>query len=165
MSNSFEFVLKWVLSLHWQYTWLNVNCSEMFLFLWTQVDVWQLYYVRLLNSHRCLDEHEFLAIYGALHQSVEFTLHRALDFSCCLLIVDLEVCYNFHNGRQTHWGPSIYDIHTEGERVQAQVDGGRGQDPCGPPHRKLKIESMWTSTRGEGGPAHVDRETRFFWMS
>src|SRR6218665_2617400 len=49
-----------------------------------------------------------------------------------------------------------------GFRLRLTV-GGRGQDSCGPPHRKLKIESMWTSTRGEGGPAHADRETRFFW--
>ena len=41
-------------------------------------------------------------------------------------------------------GPSIYDVHTEGEG-QAQVDAcGRGEGgpaPCGRPHRKLKLES------------------------
>src|SRR6218665_4044653 len=43
-------------------------------------------------------------------------------------------------------GPSIYDVHTEGdEGGRAQVDAcGRGQGgpaPCGRPHRKLKLES------------------------
>src|SRR6218665_3555531 len=42
-------------------------------------------------------------------------------------------------------GPSIYDVHTEVGRGQAQVDAyGRGRGgpaPCGRPHRKLKLES------------------------
>ena len=43
-------------------------------------------------------------------------------------------------------GPSIYDVHTEGEGVRLRwthVDGwrGGGQAPCGRPHRKLKLES------------------------
>src|SRR6218665_3620023 len=44
-----------------------------------------------------------------------------------------------------HMGPSIYDVYTEGEGGQAQVDAcGRregGPAPCGRPHRKLKLES------------------------
>src|SRR6218665_1542177 len=47
--------------------------------------------------------------------------------------------------RSTHQqnkGPSIYDVHTEGERLRwTHVDGGRGPAPCGRPHRKLKLES------------------------
>jgi len=36
-------------------------------------------------------------------------------------------------------GPSIYDVHTEGEGSQAQVDAcGRGSATCGRPHRKLE---------------------------
>ena len=36
----------------------------------------------------------------------------------------------------------VYDVHTEGEGSQAQVDArGYGQAPCGRPHRKLKLES------------------------
>jgi len=41
-------------------------------------------------------------------------------------------------------GPSIYDVHTEGEWSGS---GGRmwtrggGPAPCGGPHRKLKLES------------------------
>src|SRR6218665_1356882 len=42
-------------------------------------------------------------------------------------------------------GPSIYDVHTEGEGVRLRwthVDeGGGGPAPCGRPHRKLKLES------------------------
>ena len=41
-------------------------------------------------------------------------------------------------------GPSIDDVHTEGGGCQVQVDAcgwGRGQAPCGRPHKKLKIES------------------------
>src|SRR6218665_601900 len=42
-------------------------------------------------------------------------------------------------------GPSIYDVHTEGGGVQAQVDacgrGEGGQASCVRPHRKLKLES------------------------
>src|SRR6218665_1070512 len=42
-------------------------------------------------------------------------------------------------------GPSIYDVHTEGEggvRLRwTHVDGGGGPAPCGRPHRKLKLES------------------------
>ena len=42
-------------------------------------------------------------------------------------------------------GPSIYDVHTEGVRGQAQVDacgrGERGPAPCGRPHKKFKLES------------------------
>src|SRR6218665_742328 len=40
-------------------------------------------------------------------------------------------------------GPSIYDVHTEGEGGQARVDacGRGGPAPCGRPHRKLKLES------------------------
>ena len=44
----------------------------------------------------------------------------------------------------TAMGPSIYDVHTEGEGGQAQVDAcgrGEGQAPCGRPQRKLKLES------------------------
>jgi len=42
--------------------------------------------------------------------------------------------------RMSHKGPSIYDIHTEGGRGQAQVDAcGRGPAPCGRPHRKLNV--------------------------
>ena len=38
-------------------------------------------------------------------------------------------------------GPSIYDVHTEGDvRLRwTHVDGGPA--PCGRPHRKLKLES------------------------
>ena|SRR6218665_991823 len=42
---------------------------------------------------------------------------------------------------QFNKGPSIYDVHMEGE---GSGSGGRGrgvQAPCGRPHRKLKIES------------------------
>src|SRR6218665_3846265 len=45
----------------------------------------------------------------------------------------------------SHWGPSIYDVRTEGG--QGSGSGGRmwtgGGDPapCGRPHRKLKLES------------------------
>ena len=35
----------------------------------------------------------------------------------------------------------MYDVHTEGEGGQAQVDGGGSKAPCGRPHRKLKLES------------------------
>src|SRR6218665_2783398 len=40
-------------------------------------------------------------------------------------------------------GPSIYDVHTEGEGAQARLDacGLGGPAPCGRPHRKLKLES------------------------
>ena len=41
-------------------------------------------------------------------------------------------------------GPSISDVHTEGEWVRLRwthVDGGGGPAPCGRPHRKLKLES------------------------
>ena len=42
-------------------------------------------------------------------------------------------------------GPSIYDVHKEGEGGQAQVDacgqGEGGPASCGRPHRKLKLES------------------------
>ena len=42
-------------------------------------------------------------------------------------------------------GPSIYDVHTEGEGVRLRwthVDrGGGGQAPCERLHRKLKLES------------------------
>src|SRR6218665_552341 len=41
-------------------------------------------------------------------------------------------------------GPSIYNVHMEGEEGQAQVDAcgrGRGPTPCGRSHRKLKLES------------------------
>ena len=45
-----------------------------------------------------------------------------------------------------YMGPSIYDVHTEGGG--GEVSGGRmwtggkgGPAPCGPPHRKLKLES------------------------
>ena len=42
-------------------------------------------------------------------------------------------------------GPSIYDVHTEGEGIRLRwthVDGGGGGPaPCGHPHRKLKLES------------------------
>jgi len=37
-------------------------------------------------------------------------------------------------------GPSIYDVHTEGEGDKAQVDAcgrGRGLAPCGRPHRQF----------------------------
>src|SRR6218665_2615121 len=40
-------------------------------------------------------------------------------------------------------GPFIYDVHTEGDGDQAQVDAcrrGGDQAPCGRPHRKLKLE-------------------------
>ena len=40
-------------------------------------------------------------------------------------------------------GPSIYDAHTEGEGSGSggRMWMGRGQAPCGRPHRKLKLES------------------------
>src|SRR6218665_3101363 len=44
----------------------------------------------------------------------------------------------------TLYGPSIYDVHTEGGGVRLRwthVDGGGGPAPCGRPHRKLKLES------------------------
>src|SRR6218665_3836401 len=43
-----------------------------------------------------------------------------------------------------HLGLSTYDVHMEGEGVRLKVDAcgwGRGQAPCGRPHRKLKLES------------------------
>ena len=50
-----------------------------------------------------------------------------------------------YNGACTgHKGPSIYDVHTEGEGVRlrwTRVDGGGGPAPCERPHRKLKLES------------------------
>ena len=48
------------------------------------------------------------------------------------------------NGAINSMGPSIYDVHTEGEGVRLRwthADGGGGQAPCGRPHRKLKLES------------------------
>src|SRR6218665_2361401 len=41
----------------------------------------------------------------------------------------------------THKGPSIYDVHTEGEGVRLRWTGMGGSSPCGRPHRKLKLES------------------------
>ena len=41
-------------------------------------------------------------------------------------------------------GPSIYDVHTEGEGSGSggrMLTGGGGPAPCGRPHRKLKLES------------------------
>ena len=41
-------------------------------------------------------------------------------------------------------GPSIYDVHTEGEGSGSggcMWTGEGGQTPCGRPHRKLKLES------------------------
>ena len=41
-------------------------------------------------------------------------------------------------------GPSIYDVHTEGDQGQMDAcgrgNGGGGQAPCGRPHRILKLE-------------------------
>src|SRR6218665_2864286 len=48
------------------------------------------------------------------------------------------------NGCLQQKGPSIYDLHTEGEGVRLRwthVDGGGGQAPGGRPHRNLKLES------------------------
>ena len=42
------------------------------------------------------------------------------------------------------WGPSIYDVHTEGVRLRwPHVDGGEGSSPHVDvrPHRTLKLES------------------------
>src|SRR6218665_3538201 len=44
-------------------------------------------------------------------------------------------------------GPSIYDVHMEGEGSPAQVDAcgrGEGVSSCGHPHIKLKLESCDT---------------------
>src|SRR6218665_4043459 len=45
-------------------------------------------------------------------------------------------------GASSSKGPSIYDVHAEGEGGQAHVDGGGGFSPRGRPHRKIKLESF-----------------------
>src|SRR6218665_2899459 len=64
-----------------------------------------------------------------LDQVVQITRHSVCIIECALL-------------RQSK-GPSIYDVHKEGEAVRLRwthVDGEGGPAPCGRPHRKLKLE-------------------------
>src|SRR6218665_1309601 len=73
-----------------------------------------------------------------LDQVVQITRHSVCIIECALL-------------RQNK-GPSIYDVHTEGEGVRLRwtyVDGGRGSSP------------MWTSTQTIKIRAHR-RHTVFF---
>src|SRR6218665_3355452 len=65
-----------------------------------------------------------------LDQVVQITRHSVCIIECALL-------------RQSK-GPSIYDVHKEGEAVRLRwthVDGGGGPAPCGRPHSELKLKS------------------------
>src|SRR6218665_197496 len=60
----------------------------------------------------------------------------------CTLYAHIRICTCVHICMvQSHKGPSIYDIHTEGGQAQVDACGRGDQAPCGRPHRKLKLES------------------------